>query len=579
MTKCWKLFLLISGALFGCLSISGQNVITNGNFENGLNSWSIDTSKEHFNATFSIYNHDDEEINPSLKVEVNLVDDIYWAFRFHHINLKQKGLSVNRYDVFKLSCRVKGIGNRLLIQAGLTGENTGNTDFYDLADYAMVNIPLSSEWQYHEIKLIASETASDMNFVLRFGEKTGTYFIDNVKLERIAEYKDKQWMQRVDERIDSIRKADFRIQVVDETNHPVSNAEIKVQLSSHEFMWGTSVIWTKPGTWNKKRWQWERKEILKTFNTIVNEDDFKWPQMEPKQGKVNHRNVNLYVNWARENHLRMRGHCLVWPKQGVFLPKWFEALPPHEAKTALKTRITREMNYYQGKMQEYDVVNEPVHNPFLADWLGDTIYHDIYSWARNADPGAELYVNEWWNFDYWDHYRFKRHVDTLLAQGTPLDGLGLQGHMDREFNWLQFKFKLDYLAGSGLPIKITEFDINVDELELTLEEQARYYSDMMHLAFSHPAMNGFLIWGLTDGWRDNAGIYHDDFTPRPAAKMMHHLIKEKWHTEERGTSNSDGIFRFHGFKGAYNITVTKGDKEKKYRISLKDLNHVRHLKF
>ena len=566
--KCRKWCLLISTTVFAFLSVSGQHVITNGDFEKGLDSWSTNADSENFNAAFSVVAEGDAAIDRSLQVRVNQVDDTYWAFKFHHIELEQSGFSMNRFDVFKLSLRTKGSANSLMLQAGLARDNKDNAGFYELDDHAMVNIPLAEQWQQHEIEIIASETTEDVRFVLRFGEKTGTYLVDDVILEKVSEFDDQQWMENADKRIDSLRKGYFKITVLDENNRPVPDAQVAISLAGHKFMWGTSVYWVTPQRWNRKRYQWERQEILKTFNTIVNEDDFKWPQMEPKQGRVIYENVDLYAAWAAENNIRMRGHCLVWPKQGVYLPKWFEALPVSKAKEALKTRIQREMNYYAGKICEYDVLNEPVHNPFLGDWLGDSIYHNMFTWARQADPTAELYVNEWWNFDYWDHYRFRRYVDSLLSKGTPIDGLGLQGHMDRPFNWLQFKFKLDYLAEAGFPLKITEFDVNVDGLGLTLKEQAQYYYDMMHLAFSHPAMDGFLIWGLTDGWRDNSGIYNDDFSPRPAAGMMHHLIKEKWHTQTNGITNDNGEFNFFGFKGVYDVTVKSGTEQNQFRISL-----------
>ncbi len=572
MINIWKRSLLLLLLVTGCIIIAGQNMLLNGNYSQGLKDWEVRLNNTDAKAVFTVTDDQIENQKSILKVHVTDVVNDYWAFKFHHIEVEQSGFSINRFDVFKLSLRTKGFGSNLLLQIGLARKNNESSDFYQLDDHAMVNIPVSGDWQHHEIELISSETTGDVRFVMRFGEKTGTYFIDDVKLEKVSEFRDKNWMKNVDARIDSLRKGRFKIVVLENNDHPVPKALVTIRLANHKFMWGTSVYLVTPEKWNKNRYNWERQEILKTFNTIVNEDDFKWPQMEPRQGKVIYKNVDLYTEWASENNIRMRGHCLVWPKKGVYLPEWFEALPEQHAKQALKKRIQREMKYYSKNMCEYDVLNEPVHNPFLEEWLGDSIYHYMFTWARQADPSARLYVNEWWNFDYWDHYRFRLYVDSLIADKTPLDGLGLQGHMDRPFNWLQFKFKLDYLAEAGLPLKITEFDINVDELGLSPEEHAQYYHDMMHLAFSHPAINGFLIWGLTDGWRDNSGIYNDDFTPRPAAGMMHHLIKEKWNTDTTGMTNSNGAFGFYGFKGDYEIIIKSGNDQKKYRITLDDEN-------
>ena len=58
--------------------------------------------------------------------------------------------------------------------------------------------------------------------------------------------------------------------------------------------------------------------------------------------------------------------------------------------------------------------------------------------------------------------------------------------------------KLDYLAEIGLPIKVTEFDMNVRAMNISEADQAKEYAKVLRTCFSHPAIEGFLFWGFWD---------------------------------------------------------------------------------
>ena len=56
---------------------------------------------------------------------------------------------------------------------------------------------------------------------------------------------------------------------------------------------------------------------------------------------------------------------------------------------------------------------------------------------------------------------------------------------------------LDEYGKYGLPIKLTEYDFNTFDEALAGD----YMRDILYVAFSHPAVEGFLMWGFWDAWQ------------------------------------------------------------------------------
>ena len=63
-------------------------------------------------------------------------------------------------------------------------------------------------------------------------------------------------------------------------------------------------------------------------------------------------------------------------------------------------------------------------------------------------------------------------------------------------------------ATLGLPVRITELDIDSNDEEL----QADYFRDFLTASFSHPNINGIMIWGF---WEGGTGVP----TPRCIARI------------------------------------------------------------
>lgn len=566
--------------LFICHYTFAQNLLLNSGFEDSLDNWSTRVANSDYTATFTVTTAETYNGSKSLFVDVTKVKADYWAFRYHNIRIAQSGFSCADGDVLLLRFWAKCLNNvelHPMIQAGVARNTTEQSDFWALEDYDMSNFWVTNQWAQYEMKLVITKnTGSDIKLILRFGGMTGNYYVDDIELIKSGSIiSDNNWLQQAQNRIDTLRKGNLQLTILDKDGEPMANTQISVELLRHNFQWGTAVQSVTPTTFNNATYQWERTEILTIFNTIVNENDFKWPQVEPTRNTVNYNNVNLYIDWKDSNNLQFRGHCLYWTKE-MYMPSWWPALNNTDKISSLKTRCQRDVSYFKGRVKEYDVVNEPVHFPYVEDQIGDSIYTQTFNWVHNADTQAVLYVNDWWNIDKWDSWRLRRWVEKRQSEGAVIHGIGLQSHWDNErVDWREVKYKSDYLAETGLKLKITEFDMDYIRIGMTRVQQATDYGIIMRLAFSHPAYDGFLIWGLKDGWRDDAGIYNDDNTPRPSRDTMYKLIKQIWTTNLSGQTNALGGYAFNGYYGNYKVTVTYENQQKIQYVNFSADNKIK----
>jgi len=119
----------------------------------------------------------------------------------------------------------------------------------------------------------------------------------------------------------------------------------------------------------------------------------------------------------------------------------------------------------------------------------------------------------------------------------------------------------------GLPVQITEFDVNTPDQEL----QADYTRDFLIACYSHPCVTGFTMWGFWQKahWKPDAAMYNADWTPKPNAAVWTDLVTKQWRTNITELSNGKGTITSRGHMGAYEITVTKGKKQVKstYQLS------------
>jgi endo-1,4-beta-xylanase len=218
----------------------------------------------------------------------------------------------------------------------------------------------------------------------------------------------------------------------------------------------------------------QRKEfIAQQYNSITAENQMKPKQIHPKEDKWNWEAADKIVAFAKDNKMKVRGHALVWQQN---VPQWMSVKDGNLVSKEIlfekmKDHINAVVNRYKNDVYCWDVVNEAISdnsneffraNDTLNLIAGEEYIEMAFRYAREADPKALLYYND---------YRFSNPVKRkkiydllkrLKEKGVPIDGVGLQSHYtpnEVTQGYLQETF--DMFSKIGLKIQITELDVSV----------------------------------------------------------------------------------------------------------------------
>jgi endo-1,4-beta-xylanase len=193
---------------------------------------------------------------------------------------------------------------------------------------------------------------------------------------------------------------------------------------------------------------------------------------------------------------------------------------------------------YRGRVKAWDVVNEAISDEggeYLRDVparraIGDDFIVKAFEFAHAADPGAELYYNDY-NIELPEkRAKALRLLRELRAAGVRIDAVGIQGH------WMLHE---DYPAPSviteairefsaaGFRVMITELDVDVlprttsgadlvsveegpnpypDGLPADVQQRlARRYSAIFDAILEPGVVEMITFWGTHDGhsWLNN----------------------------------------------------------------------------
>jgi endo-1,4-beta-xylanase len=211
--------------------------------------------------------------------------------------------------------------------------------------------------------------------------------------------------------------------------------------------------------------------VEKQFNSITPENILKWEEVHPKPDQYNFEASDRYVAFGEKNQMRIIGHTLVWFHQTpdwVFQDEAGKPIGRDALIQRMKDHIFTVMGRYRGRIHGWDVVNEA----FLPDgswrkskWheiLGEDYVARAFEFARQADPMAELYYNEYDLELAPKRESVIRLIQGLQAKGIRVDGIGVQGHWFLEYpRREEIEGQLEALAAIGPKLMITELDVGV----------------------------------------------------------------------------------------------------------------------
>ncbi|KAG5047815.1 hypothetical protein JHK85_008918 [Glycine max] len=359
------------------------------------------------------------------------------------------------------------------------------------------------------------------------------------------------------------RKRAVTIHVSDSNGRRFQGASICIEQISKDFPFGSAIAKTILGNLPYQNW------FVKRFNAAVFENELKWYATEPDEGKVNYTISDQMLQFVRTNNIIARGHNIFW-ENPKYTPPWVLNLTGTKLQSAVNSRIHSLMSQYKDEFIHWDVSNEMLHFNFYEERLGPDATLHFFETAHESDPLATLFMNDFNVVETCSDVKstvdaYISRVRELQRNGIFMDGIGLEGHFTIP-NPPLIRAILDKLATLGLPIWLTEVDISKT---LDRDAQANYLEEVLREGFSHPSVNGIMLW---TAFHPN-GCYQmcltdNNFKNLPAGDVVDKLVEEWQISRVEGVTDVHGSYSFYGFLGEYRISVKYGNKTTKSTFSL-----------
>jgi len=414
---------------------------------------------------------------------------------------------------------------------------------------------------------------------------------------------DGDWETAADERIAEHRTSDLTVEVADAAGEPVGDAEVAVAMREHEFGFGTAVS-ADFLTEESEDADTYREHVTDLFNLAVLGNHHKWRFWE-----ANRELSDAATDWLEDEGLDIRGHvCLwsdvsawsvppdvvramgvEWEANGVTDPE----LDPEYVRERTLEHVPAIIDYYGDRITEWEVANEIVHKPGLIQAVNglaptdDATLDDVdpveapilaewYAAARDAAPaGTPLGVNDYNTLSGpYESTRddYERQIQFLADAEAGLDFAGLQCHFNRgsSLSPAEVKAGLDRYAETGVRLRITEFDM-ADE-SWAEADKAVFFRQFLKVAFSHPAVDDFLVWGIysPNHWRDDAPFFAEGWAEKPALAEYRSLVFDEWWTDTEAETDGDGSVSTVGYHGEYEVTATVDGEDVTETVALSD---------
>ncbi len=298
----------------------------------------------------------------------------------------------------------------------------------------------------------------------------------------------------------------------------------------------------------------EASDTIEKHCSIVTVNRFYWMGIHPEESVYNFEPADRHVAYAQQNGMMVRGHPLLF---GTVDPEWIfmdgdNEISREKLIQRMKDHIQTIVSRYKGKIDYWDVVNEPTADIYfnLNDdpssffdyykkhkWytiIGEEYIQLALTFAHEADPAARLYVNENNIAGFLGSIKQKNFYEIikgLVEKGAPIHGVGIQGHWSKGYpSEEKILEAIDLFSNLGLDVQITELDISTYPIvrwafpdlipvhdaytpQLEQKQTERYYHLFDALRKRSHKLSAVVFWGLSDpsSWLRTQPDVRDDW--------------------------------------------------------------------
>lgn len=299
--------------------------------------------------------------------------------------------------------------------------------------------------------------------------------------------------------------------------------------------------------------------ISSNFNLLTPEGEMKWGAIHPAADRYDFSGADWLLDFATRNGMHLRGHNLCWNTGN---PAWLtQTINPGNAESLLTSHIETVAGRYKGKLDSWDVVNEPLalwfNKPgglYPGPWLDNLgpQYMDIaFHTCASVDPNTPRVLN----VHHVEHAGDGKTradclalLESLKKRNVPVQVLGIESHLDASLPLDQGALQqfVASVKSMGISVYVTELDVNDTKIIGPLINRDQIVADMYqrYLDVMLPAthMKELVFWSLTDhSWMDymkapqwvradgtnihRPGLFGTDLQSKPALNSVEQAIQ------------------------------------------------------
>jgi endo-1,4-beta-xylanase len=267
------------------------------------------------------------------------------------------------------------------------------------------------------------------------------------------------------------------------------------------------------------------------WNQVTPENAGKWGSVEGTRDVMNFSGLDAAYALAKDNGFPFHFHVLLW---GAQQPGWINDLTAEEQLEEI-TEWFDTLAVRYPDIDYLEVANEclPTHNPpdgngGRANYKealggdGETGFDWVitaFQMAREKFPAeTKLMLNDYGIIGNTSSTAEYLNLIQLLQDEDLIDIIGVQGHAFTTGAPTPTMIQnLTTLASTGLPIQVTELDIDGPTDEIQLQDYQRIFPAL----YEHPGVMGITLWGWRPGlWRETAYLINNDGSERPALEWL-----------------------------------------------------------
>ncbi|MGN7786611.1 endo-1,4-beta-xylanase [Niabella sp. 22666] len=278
----------------------------------------------------------------------------------------------------------------------------------------------------------------------------------------------------------------------------------------------------------------------KYWNGVTAENACKWGTIEPVRGEYNWEVADKAYHYAVSRNLVFRYHAGVWASQ---YPQWLLTLSKDEARAEIVKYLKAIAERFP-LADQIDLLNEQLFkhqkdNQKFRELLGGpgTTETDfgwqiwLFEEGRKIFKNTKLVLNDYGLEGDFKAIKAQLELFKALRDRGLVDGFGTQAHafnVDKPVGDT-IKASLDMMATAGLPIYVTELDMNggIRGRQANDSLQLISFKKVVPVFWEHPAVAGITLWGYIAGttWMSGTGILSKDGTPNPSLVWLQQYMK------------------------------------------------------